>query len=626
MNKDDYLKDDNLEIKSENDRTKEVDNREVASTQEVDNNETSSEENITQEVDSNETEQDTLEINTPKLEENETPNDIYSNSNNQAEGVPSCFQNETISSFNSQNSSYSQPYIQDYSNYKHTTQDPNSFNHAKQNEYNNMYSHHYTPNSHSYNEFQPPRPQYQNQSAPNYNQPNYSNQGYTQNNSQPNYNNQNYYQNNSQPINNGQNPYNPSNFQNNNEPYYPPYQPVQPNAPKKKMRTSIKVLIASIITLFVICIGVVAVITAMSLANNLFKFNSDFLDDIMPTLPGQTEPNSSIIVPDDEPSPYIDPDSTGIELIEQPSDISDTTKYSASYAFEKCSPSIVAVITLEGEDQISEGTGVIISEDGYIISNSHVINDSNKYNIMIAFNSKTYEASVVGYDVRTDLAVLKISTDEILTPAVFASPDSLKIGQEVVAIGNPGGVQFSKSITKGIISALDRQMDDGGNVSYIQTDAAINPGNSGGPLVNLNGEVIGINTIKIVDTEYEGMGFAIPSDTVEEITDDLIKNGKVEGRTRLGITVFEINEYVSEMYDIPTGVQIESFDSDSTLEDDGAKAEDVITHINGEEVTSISQLYAQLEKYLPGDEVELTLYNIETEKSYKITTKLLEAD
>ncbi len=199
----------------------------------------------------------------------------------------------------------------------------------------------------------------------------------------------------------------------------------------------------------------------------------------------------------------------------------DNKKYTTQYAYNTVTDAVVSIacfeekITDNDEDIIGEGTGTIISSDGYIVTNSHVIGDTNTYKINVVLNSSDeYPAKVVGYDTRTDLAVLKIDAKD-LTYVDFGDSSLVEVGQDIVAIGNPGGQSFQNSLTKGIVSAVDRELELSQNVTYIQLDAAINPGNSGGPLCNIYGQVIGINTAKIASQEYEGMGFAIPSATVK---------------------------------------------------------------------------------------------------------------
>ena len=194
------------------------------------------------------------------------------------------------------------------------------------------------------------------------------------------------------------------------------------------------------------------------------------------------------------------------------------------------------------KEPASQGTGIVLSEDGYIATNSHVIGDSRSlYYVEVVTNEgTTYEAKVIGYDSRTDLAVLKINAKG-LTPAQFCDSEYVEVGQDVIAVGNPGGIEFQNSLTRGVVSALNRELSLSSQVTYIQTDAAINPGNSGGPLCNMYGQVIGINTAKISSSSYEGMGFAIPSRTVKEIVDDLIAKERLAG-----LQSYENNKFALE--------------------------------------------------------------------------------
>ncbi len=301
----------------------------------------------------------------------------------------------------------------------------------------------------------------------------------------------------------------------------------------------------------------------------------------------------------------------------------------------KVRPSIVSVITTDNVSYNSansgEGSGIILSADGYIVTNSHVIGDSNKYQVsVITSDGTTYDAKVVGYDTRSDLAVLKINAKN-LPACELGDSSKLVLGDYVIAIGNPGGVQFAGSVTDGIVSGIDRIIDTTDTEStsamrYIQTNAAINPGNSGGALVNMYGQVIGVNTSKISATGYEGMGFAIPSTTVKEVADDLINYGYVQGRVKLGITCAVISS-AYESQGIPAGLQIYSIEADSDL-NGKAQVYDIITHCDGKRITSLSQLQDIIFEKKPGDEVKLTLYRPATARStsstYEITVKLLE--
>ncbi|MBQ9900841.1 MAG: trypsin-like peptidase domain-containing protein [Clostridia bacterium] len=300
----------------------------------------------------------------------------------------------------------------------------------------------------------------------------------------------------------------------------------------------------------------------------------------------------------------------------------------------KVRPSIVSVVTVDNVNYMSsnsgEGSGIILRSDGYIVTNSHVIGDSSKYDVsVITSDGQTYDAKVVGYDVKSDLAVLKINATG-LPECELGDSSQLVLGDYVVAIGNPGGRQFAGSVTMGIVSGVDRiidtdNMESTSAMRYIQTDAAINPGNSGGALVNMYGQVIGVNTAKISASGYEGMGFAIPSVKVKEIVTDLIQYGYVEGRVKLGITCVTISS-AYESQGIPAGLQIYDINPDSDMNGKAQKY-DIITHCDGNRITELSQLQDIMITKKPGDTIRLTLYRPATTTSasqtFDIDVKLL---
>jgi len=312
----------------------------------------------------------------------------------------------------------------------------------------------------------------------------------------------------------------------------------------------------------------------------------------------------------------LDPENEGIILLPLPSD-KNIVDYSIQGAFTKVGTAIVGIACYENEEKaledsednvLSQGTGIIVTEGGYIVTNSHVIFSSRKYFIkVITFDQNEYTADVVGYDVRTDLAVLKINASDLKT-AAFGDSDLITIGDDVIAIGNPGGLNFQNSLTKGIISAVNRKVSTSSTVRYIQTDTAINPGNSGGPLCNIYGQVIGINTVKIAAPMYEGMGFSIPSNTVKEIVNDLIRQGYVEGRVRIGISGIDVNKDMSAYYGVPIGVRIESIAKDGPLYGKGVKKGDILTKIDDTEISSIQEIYAFLAGHRHGDKVNVEFY------------------
>lgn len=289
-------------------------------------------------------------------------------------------------------------------------------------------------------------------------------------------------------------------------------------------------------------------------------------------------------------------------------------------------------------DISSEGSGVIYKKSGneaYIVTNNHVISGAEKIEIMLSDGSKVV-GQLVGADTYSDLAVVKISSDKVTSTAEFADSDKLNVGEPAIAIGSPLGSEYANSVTEGIVSSLSRtvtsQNEDGETISTnaIQTDAAINPGNSGGPLINIKGQVIGINSSKISasgsltdSVSVEGMGFAIPSNDVVSIINQLEQNGSVE-RPALGITMLDLSQlsttYLEKLSlpgEITTGVVVVNT-QDNMPASGKLEANDVIVSIDGEEVTSISDLQSILYKHNIGDELEVTYYRGQEKKTAKI--------
>ncbi len=306
----------------------------------------------------------------------------------------------------------------------------------------------------------------------------------------------------------------------------------------------------------------------------------------------------------------------------------------AIYAANKALPSIVGIsisynVRAFGMTQTAEasGSGVIISEDGYILTNNHVVSssDSSSYyqvseatgiTVSLYNSDKTYSAKIVGTDEQTDLAIIKIDA-EGLTAADIGDSDSVKVGEFVLAVGNPLGLKTS--VTSGIVSALGRDItsEDGTVYHVMQTDCAINSGNSGGALVNSNGQVIGINTLKLSGTGIEGVGFAIPINDTINVYKQLIENGKVS-RPYIGISGSDLSEKIAERYNLPVGIYVESISEDSNAKDSGLKKGDVITAINGNKVTTMQELNAIKNKLQIGDTVTLTVYRSGQDLEIKI--------
>lgn len=329
----------------------------------------------------------------------------------------------------------------------------------------------------------------------------------------------------------------------------------------------------------------------------------------------------------DKPDIDITPNTEGIAIDKKP----DTEELSAADVYARVVQSTVMVeasvyVEEYGQSEPGTGTGIIATSDGYIITNSHVVMNTKSADVkIITHTGEEYDAIVVGFDKTTDVAILK-TNDHNFTPAEFGDADDLLMGEWVIAIGNPGGAQFSSSLTRGVISGLNRNVGEysENGMTYIQTDAAINPGNSGGPLVNMHGQVVGINSSKIVSEGYEGMGFAIPISKAKGIIDQLFEGGYVKGRTRLGIRGKNVESSGFFFSNEIEGFEIETIDEASAFSNTEAKVGDIITKIAGENVDSVSAIGNILLKYKPGDEVEVTLYRKSTEKTFTVTITLLE--
>lgn len=289
----------------------------------------------------------------------------------------------------------------------------------------------------------------------------------------------------------------------------------------------------------------------------------------------------------------------------------------AEQIYQEIAPSIVGVITYNPSAGLissatGQGSGIIISQDGYVVTNAHVIGNSNKYSVTVVTNDqKEHPAKVIGFDTRTDLAVLKVEASDFKA-AEFGNSDQLSVGASVLAIGNPGGLEFYNSLTRGVISALNRSLASVSSnahttVKYIQTDAAINPGNSGGALLNMYGQVIGINSSKVSD--YEGIGFAIPSNTVKAVVDDIIKNGYVSGRVKMGISVRALSAYEAQINNVPQGIVVMEIRNGNSGTN-GLRVGDIITKFGGVDTRTTSALYNELAKHKPGDTVNVTVYRL----------------
>ena len=277
----------------------------------------------------------------------------------------------------------------------------------------------------------------------------------------------------------------------------------------------------------------------------------------------------------------------------------------------------------------ASGSGIIISDDGYILTNNHVVSSSSESNSyyqisqatkisVTLFNDETqYEAKIVGQDEQTDLAVIKIEKTG-LTKAEFADSDDVKVGEFAMAVGNP--VNMTSTVTTGIISAVNRKITDSDGKTYtcIQTDAAINSGNSGGALVNSKGNVIGINTLKLSGTGIEGIGFAIPINSTTDITQQLIQYSKVK-RPYIGISGVDLDESTAKRYNLVEGIYIKSVEDFSSAEKSGLKAGDVIIEADGKKIKSMEELNEIKSSHQIGDDLKLKINRDNVEKDITLT-------
>ena len=292
--------------------------------------------------------------------------------------------------------------------------------------------------------------------------------------------------------------------------------------------------------------------------------------------------------------------------------------------YEKNIPSVVSITcTLPGGS--SSGTGVIFNEEGFIVTNCHVVEDAQEIIVLLS-DDRRFTARLVGADQVSDLAVLYIEATG-LTPAEFGSSAALQVGDAVAAIGDPLGVELRGTMTDGIISAINRDISvNGRTMTLIQTNAALNSGNSGGPLINCYGQVIGINTMKISaftdEAGVEGLGFAIPSTTVKEIVDQLMEQGFVSGRPTMGITCQELTAQQQRYYRLPDGLYITDVESGSPAGTAGIAKGDLLMSIDGVSLDSLDEFNSVLYSHQVGDSVQVIIYR--SGRQYAVTLTLTE--
>ncbi|SDB06452.1 serine protease Do [Ruminococcaceae bacterium FB2012] len=284
---------------------------------------------------------------------------------------------------------------------------------------------------------------------------------------------------------------------------------------------------------------------------------------------------------------------------------------------EKNTPSVVGIQCV-ATNGVFMGTGIIMSEDGYILTNAHVVENARSVSVKLPSSyadssdttdeELTFDAKIIGTDNQSDIAVLKINKTG-LTKAEFGKSSDVKVGEVAIVIGNPLSMELANSVTAGIISSLNRTITiEDRTMNYMQTDASINSGNSGGPLINAYGQVIGIASAAVTKSYGEGIGFAIPIDEAIPIIEDLIKNGRVTGRPTLGVSGENISDIYSKYYNIPKGFRVKVVNADSAAEEAGIKVNDIIIGIEGKLIESIEEFNSIKNQHKAGETVKISVY------------------
>ena len=326
--------------------------------------------------------------------------------------------------------------------------------------------------------------------------------------------------------------------------------------------------------------------------------------------------------------PATTPKTPGLQLTPAPEPVENIPQeggLSLQQIYRKTIDSVVSIsCTVSGGS--SSGTGVVLTKNGYIVTNCHVVEDADYIQIRFS-DDRVLPARVVGADAVSDLAVLYVQAED-LSPAEFGDSSNLQVGDAVAAIGDPLGVELRGTMTDGIVSAINREVSVGNRtMTLIQTNAAMNSGNSGGPLLNCYGQVIGINTMKIGafsdSAGVEGLAFAIPSTTVKEIVDQLINQGYVSGRPSIGISCENVPEAYQRYYRLPAGAYITAVDEGGAAQKAGLSAGDILLSINSIRITSVDELNTALLSLTAGDSVSVIIYR--NQKQYSATVTLDQA-
>ena len=380
-------------------------------------------------------------------------------------------------------------------------------------------------------------------------------------------------------------------------------------------------LLAFLLILVILLLGAVTILGVMNI--KLFRQLKGENDRILGiSISGTDAPEGTISDDQDGDAQPRETESIQVETTPVSADNMPSEEgLSLQEIYEKNILSVVS-IACSYRNGSSTGTGVVLSEQGYIITNCHVVEDAQSIQILF-HDDRVMDAQLVGLDAVSDLAVLWVDADN-LTVATLGDSSTLRVGDSVVAIGDPLGVELRGTMTDGIVSAINRDVSVGGRVmNLIQTNAALNSGNSGGPLLNCYGQVVGINTMKMGDTMstagVEGLGFAIPSNTVSEIVNQIISQGYVSGRPYVGIVGEEVSTFYQFYYGLPAGLYITQVEAGSPADDTGLETGDILLSVDNTRIYGLADLETALYAYEPGDTVDIVIYRNGRQYSGTIT-------
>lgn len=396
------------------------------------------------------------------------------------------------------------------------------------------------------------------------------------------------------------------------------YQTGSTNPPKSR-----SALVAVLLIAVIFLAGLTSFLGIMNI--HLFSALNAQTDGTIPmSLYDNTNATGSAGSVNTAPAPAVPGDNVTIQIVETPKTSGSSSQPEGlplQDIYTKTIDSVVS-ITCVGQSSTSSGTGVVIAQNGYIVTNCHVVDDAKSISVLLS-DERALPASVVGTDTVSDLAVLYVDAED-LTPAEFGNSDDLRVGDTVCAIGDPLGAELRGTMTNGIVSAINRDITTGGRtMTLIQTNAALNSGNSGGPLIDCYGRVIGINTMKIGDSMstngVEGLGFAIPSTTVVDVITQIINQGYVSGRPSIGISGEPVSALYQYYYRLPAGMFINEVTEGSNAAAESIEPGDILISLDGKTVTNNEELSTFLYSCQIGDTVDAVIYRNKTKFTITLT-------